>query len=106
VFRIRYAPRFLVDSRGDKAPIRSYQQTEDTFARHAKRDAAFRQAVSDLHHGKIVLGIETESKGKVVVDAIVLHVALEKAREEMRILRARGVGEKVARQIAIRELKR
>jgi hypothetical protein len=106
MFRIRYAARVVVDARGDDAPIKRAAIRQDTFARFADIDHAVMQAVNDLHHDKIVLGIEDEKSGKVVVDSIVLHVKLGQARERMRLMEAQGFGPKRARQLAVREVRR
>lgn len=106
MFRIRYAAREVVDARGDRAPIQRAAIRRDTFARFENIDHAVMQAVNDLHHNKIVLGIEDEKSGKVVVDSIVLHVKLQEARDRMALLEAKGLGSKRARQVAIREVKR
>ncbi len=109
MFRIRYAARLVVDARPD-APIRAHRQKQDSFSYYDSLVHAFRQAVNDLHHGRIVLGIEElrpngEVK-RVAVDAVALHAGLARARAEIERLEGQGFGPKRARQIAMRALKR
>lgn len=103
MYLIRYAPRLIIDARGDDAPegLRALQQTSEYVTKHATLQESVQQAVNDLYFGKPVLGIEDE-KGNVVVDPVQLHIELAKAQNTMAEYEALGFGPKRSRQVAVR----
>jgi hypothetical protein len=105
MFRIRYARRVVTDARPKDDPDNVFVAAEipETFAEFERIEDAYRQAISDLHHGKIVLGVEDE-KGHVEFDAKALHVGLAKARKQMEAHQEGGRGPKAARQLTMRDL--
>ena len=106
MFAIRYAPRLILDARGDDAPEgqRAFQQTVEYRTWHATLLESVQQAVNDLYYGKPVLGIEDE-KGNIKVDVVQLHVELTKAQNQMAKFKALGFGPKRSRQVAVRMVK-
>lgn len=104
-FCIRYADRVVVDARPKDDPENTIQVAKmgEYVSWYDRAEDAYRQAVNDLYHGKMVLGIE-DVNGKVVIDVKELHAGLVKAQKEMEKEIARGFGPKAARQVVIREL--
>lgn len=107
MYRIMYASRLVTDAREPDDPtniVRSAKINE-TFARYDNLDDAVRQAVNDLHFGKIVLGIDDEATGKIEVTVEDLTGHLANAQKKIDKEINRGFSPRAARRVVLRELK-
>jgi hypothetical protein len=109
MYRIRYASRLVQSSQGPEVvagEIVPAARVKETFSRYDNLDDAYRQAVNDLYHGKIVLGIENEETGDVEINAETLHIGVATATEQIRRMEADDFPSKLARQLVMRGLGR
>lgn len=106
MYRIHYAERGVTDARPKDDPDNIFVAAEipESFAYYTHKIDAFRQAVNDLYHGKIVLGVESK-RGGIVFTVQELTAALARAQKEIAKFEARGFGPKASRQVVMRELK-
>jgi hypothetical protein len=107
MYRIMYASRLVTDARETDDPsniIRS-QQVKQSYARYDSLDDAVRQAINDLYFGKVVLGIDEEESGKIVLSVEELTATLAKAESSIEKEVKRGFSARAARRVVLRELK-
>jgi hypothetical protein len=107
MYRIVYASRLVTDAREPDDPTNIFRSAviKQSYARYDSLDDAVRQALSDLHYGKVVLGIDDEQTGAMIVpvDELTGHLAAAEKKIEKEI--ARGFPPRAARRVVLRELK-
>lgn len=105
MYRIHYASRLVVDARptDDPSNIIRAANIKDTYARYENIEDAYRQAVNDMFHGKVVLGIEDEADDcKVVITAQKLTAAAEKMAKELGPNFKRSERQQFARELKLK----